>query len=151
MEHPDCLVCQKLRGERLPPGGALYSDEWVYASHAFIPPGQSAAYLGWTIIEIRRHISGLGEMTEAEAQALGLAIQRISRALQQVTGAERIYALVSGHAVDHLHLHLIPRYPGTPKEYDLAKVDEWPEAPRGGEAEIGDLCDRVRAGLERGQ
>lgn len=148
MDHADCLVCQKIRGEKLPPGGPLSTDEWVYASHAFLPPGQTTAFLGWIVIDIRRHIAGLGEMNDEEARSLGMAMKRLSQALQQVTGAERIYAVVSGHAVDHLHLHLIPRYPGTPKEYGITDVDEWPEAPRGGEAEIHRLCDRLRAYLE---
>ena len=56
-------------------------------------------------------------------------------------------APIMGHNVPHFHLHLLPRYPGTPREFWGLRVDEWPGAPHGGEAEIADLCDRLRAGL----
>jgi diadenosine tetraphosphate (Ap4A) HIT family hydrolase len=45
-----------------------------------------------------------------------------------------IYAFVLGHGVAHLHVHLLPRYPGTPSEY-------WSQ----GDAErINTLCDQIR-------
>jgi hypothetical protein len=34
--------------------------------------------------------------------------------------------------------------PGGPREYWGPKVDEWPDAPRGGEAEIAPVADRLR-------
>jgi len=40
---------------------------------------------------------------------------------------------------------VIGRYPGAPREYWGPKVDDWPEAPRGGEAEIAQVADRLRA------
>ena len=61
--------------------------------------------------------------------------------------AEHVYAAVIGHGVDHFHMHVIPRYPGTPREYWWTRVDEWPDAPRGGDAEIAALAVRLRAAL----
>ena len=53
------------------------------------------------------------------------------------------YAAVIGHGVEHFHLHVIPRYPGTPREFWWTRVDEWPGAPRGGEAEVAELAQRL--------
>jgi histidine triad (HIT) family protein len=61
---------------------------------------------------------------------------RASQALREVAGAEHVYAAVIGDGVPHLHVHLLPRYPGTPREYWWTKVDEWPQARRGELAEI---------------
>ncbi len=47
----------------------------------------------------------------------------------------------------HIHVWVVPRYPGTPREYWGMRVDEWPEAPRGGAEEVAALCERVRAYL----
>jgi hypothetical protein len=47
-------------------------------------------------------------------------------------GAEHIYAAEIGHRMDHLHLRLIARYPGTALECWRARVDERPDALRGG-------------------
>jgi len=147
----DCLTCRKLRGEILPPGGILYADEWVIASHAFIPPASSTVYPGWLVVELRRHVVGLGEMSAAEAQALGLALQRLSQALQKASGAERVYALVSGQAVEHLHVHLLPRYAGTPPEIGITALADWPGGRRGDENEITALCERLRQTLAQAQ
>jgi diadenosine tetraphosphate (Ap4A) HIT family hydrolase len=49
--------------------------------------------------------------------------------------------------VRHLHVHLVPRYPGTPADYKGHRVTEWPDAPRGGAEEVAALCERLRAEL----
>lgn len=142
-----CFICRKHRGEIVVPGGAVYEDEWIYASHAAIPDGENATYLGLLFVEPKRHVAGLADLTDAEATRLGLVIARLSRALC-AEGAEHTYLFVLGHAVPHLHVGLVPRYPDTPREYWGLRVDEWPGAPRGGPEEIEALCERLRAHLK---
>ena len=64
-----------------------------------------------------RIVQRLGDLTAAEAPAFGSAVARASAALRTVAGAEHVYAMVIGDKVHHLHMHLIPRYPGTPQEF----------------------------------
>jgi diadenosine tetraphosphate (Ap4A) HIT family hydrolase len=48
--------------------------------------------------------------------------------------------------VPHLHVHLVPRYPGTPREYwSPLTLDEWPDAEHGGPDEIANRVARLRA------
>lgn len=143
----DCLVCQKHSGELPAPGGAIYEDDLVFASHVFIPEGKDEVYLGWLVVEPKRHAPGLPDLTDDEARHFGLASTRLSRALISASGAEWVYAFVLGHHVPHLHLHLFPRYPNTPREYWWPRIDEWPDAPRGGEAEISQIVERIREAL----
>jgi histidine triad (HIT) family protein len=75
---------------------------------------------------------------------MGWWCARASRALRDVPGAEHVYAAVFGDGVPHLHVHLLPRYPGTPREYWGIHVDEWPQARRGGTAEIEALVQELR-------
>lgn len=140
----DCLICRKHRGHRPPPGGTIYEDGLIYAGHAYVDEALGTAYLGYLLLETRRHVPGLAELNESEAQSIGSWVARLSRALKAVVGAEHVYLFVLGHHVDHLHLHLVPRYPGTPREYWGVRVDEWPGAPRGDLEEIADLCGRLR-------
>ena len=149
MSELDCFVCRKHRVEISLPGGAIYEDDLVYAGHAQIPEGQAAAYLGYLLVEPKRHAPGLADLTDAEAQAVGLLVTRLSRALKATVRAEHIYAFVLGHHVAHLHIHVIPRYPGAPREYWGVHVDEWPDAPHGGPQEIAELCARLRTHLEK--
>jgi len=145
----DCLVCKKHRGEVKVPGGAIYEDDLLYASHALIPEGEQETFLGALLVEPKRHAAALEDLTDEEAQAVGLLLARLSRALKAAVGAEHVYLFRFGHHVDHLHLWLLPRYPGTPREYWGIKVDEWPDAPHGGLAEIEALCEKVRQELKR--
>lgn len=148
MGDQGCFVCRKHRGEVSLPGGAIYQDAWVYAGHAQIQAGQATAYLGYLMAEPKRHAPGLADLTDAEAQALGLLVVRLGRALVSTEGAEHVYAFVLGDGVPHVHVHVVPRYPGAPREYWGVHVDEWPAAPRGGPGEIAGLCARVRAYLD---
>jgi histidine triad (HIT) family protein len=150
-ERPtDCFICRKHRGELFIPGGAIYEDDLVYAGHAQIREGQLVAYLGYLMVEPKRHARGLADLTDIEAQALGLLVTRVSRALKASTAAEHVYAFVLGDGVSHLHIHVVPRYPNAPPEYWGVHVDEWPDAPRGGPEAIAELCARLRRHLQNG-
>lgn len=138
-----CFICRKHQGEIVIPGGAIYEDELVYAGHALLPDNQTN-YLGYLIAETKRHAPDLADLTNEEAQALGLLVARLSRALKGSEGAERVYAFVLGDAVSHVHIHVVPRYPGAPREYWGVHVDEWPDAPRGGPQEVEAMRARLR-------
>jgi pimeloyl-ACP methyl ester carboxylesterase/diadenosine tetraphosphate (Ap4A) HIT family hydrolase len=144
----DCYVCQKHHGEVAVPGGAIYEDDLIYIGHAAVPDGETTAYLGALLIEPKRHIPGLASLTNAEAQRIGLYVAHLSRALQNGEGAEHVYQFVMGHHVPHLHVWLVPRYPGTPRDYWGTRVDEWPDAPKGGPVEIAAMCTRIRAAIQ---
>ena len=143
----DCLICQKHRGEIDVPGGFVYEDELVAVSHSMIMDGQTETYLGILFIEPKRHAPGLADLTDEEAGRIGLLASRLSLVLKESEGAEHVYLFVLGHHIPHLHVWLVPRYPGTPREYWGLRVDEWSGAPKGGESEIRALCDRVREHL----
>lgn len=133
-------------------GGELIADEHVVVSHLPLSTPSGAAervYLGYLFVEPRRHLRELGDLSPEEAAAFGRLAAAASAALRAVTGAEHIYAAVIGHGVDHLHLHLIPRYPGTPRDFWWTRVDEWPAAPRGDAADVAAFAERFRAVLHR--
>jgi histidine triad (HIT) family protein len=147
----ECFVCRKHR-ERgaLVPGGPVGEDALAIVSHlTSAAPGSSGApvYLGHLFVEPKRHAPGLGDLTDAEAQAVGWWCARVSRALREVAGAEHVYAAVIGDQVPHLHVHLMARYPGTPGEYWWNNLAQWPDAPRGSEPRIASLVRDLRAYL----
>jgi diadenosine tetraphosphate (Ap4A) HIT family hydrolase len=142
----DCFVCDKHRGNVEVPGGAVYEDELVYVSHMW-GPGSHESYLGYLFIEPRRHVPGLADLTPEEGERVGSLMARLSLALREAEGAEHVYTAVIGHNVPHLHVHLAPRYPGTPEEYWWTRLLEWPGAPRGGPDEVAAVVERVRAAL----
>lgn len=147
-ETRECLVCRKHRGHVAVVGGAIYEDEIIYASHAQLWGDEPERYLGYLFIEPRRHVAELADLSEAEAQAIGLLATRLAKALMHTEGAEHVYAFVIGDGVPHVHMHLIGRYPGAPRRYWGPRVDEWPDAPHGSEREIEEVAARVRRFLQ---
>ena len=132
------------------PGGPAGEDELVIVSH--LSPGGPGrdgrpVYLGYLFVEPRRHVPGLADLTEPEARAVGSWSARASRALRDVAGADHVYAAVLGNRASHLHVHLLARYPGTPRESRGLNADEWPDAERGSEPQVAGFVARLRAYL----
>jgi histidine triad (HIT) family protein len=143
----DCPVCRTHRGLTPLAGGVIYEDEHVHVSHAQLWGEETEHYLGHLFVETKRHAPGLADLDDAESQAVGLWVSKAARALSVSEGAEHVYAFVIGDHVPHLHVHVIPRYPGAPRECWGPRVDEWPEAPRGGEVAMAEVTSRLRARL----
>jgi histidine triad (HIT) family protein len=140
----DCFICAKHAAGV----DAIAEDEHALVTHLPLttPAGTAeSVYLGYLFVELRRHAAGLGDLTADEAASVGRLAAAAAGALGATEGAEHVYSAVIGHGVDHFHLHVIPRYPGTPREFWWTRVDEWPDAPRGGAAEIAELVARLRA------
>ena len=139
----DCFVCRKHRGEVPIPGGVLYEDDLVSAT---FPDG--ATYPAHVMLDTRSHVAELADLTVAEAEAVGRGVSRLALALRGVCRVEHVYSFVIGDGgVPHLHVHVIGRFPGTPREFWGHAVTRWPDAPRatGGERET--LAARLRAFL----
>lgn len=84
----DCPVCRTQRGEVPIPGGLVWKDGHFGVRH--VEPVQGSAYAGHLIVEASRHVTGVGELTEAEAEALGRALRRCDAALRKSAGAEHV-------------------------------------------------------------
>jgi histidine triad (HIT) family protein len=143
----ECFVCRKHRGEVAIPGGVIFENDLIYISHAQLWSEEKEHYLGHLFVEPKRHVAELADLTEEEAQAVGLYTSRVAKALLETEDMEHIYSFVIGDHVPHVHVHVIGRYVGAPREYWGLRVDEWPDAPRGNESKIGQVAARLRAFL----
>jgi histidine triad (HIT) family protein len=76
-----------------------------------------------------------------------VVIRDISQALKGSEAAEHVYIFVLGHHVPHLHVWIVPRFAGTPREYRGLQLFEWPELVKGNAHEVEALCDRLRLEL----
>jgi histidine triad (HIT) family protein len=142
----DCFICRKHRGETaFSHLEKIAENDLALLYHAPLEKQpEPSIYLGHLIVESRRHTTGWDQLTEKEAAAIGQMISRAARALKSLVQAEHIYVFGIGHNVPHLHVHVIPRYPGTPQEYWGIRVTEWDTAPRGGINEVDHLCRKLR-------
>ncbi|HLI07973.1 MAG TPA: HIT family protein [Ktedonobacteraceae bacterium] len=141
----ECLFCQIQQGQVPVPGGFIYEDELVCATHYSYDT--MPVYLGNLVVQTKRHAPTFADLTYCEARAVGLLVTRLSRALKACVGAERSYVVFFGEVVPHLHVFVTARYPDTPPEYWRSNISAWPDAPRGGPEEVSALCDKLRAYL----
>jgi len=147
-DRETCFSCRKHKGLEIVPGGPVYEDEIMYSGHSWSAEDQQTPYLGGFIVEPKRHIPTWAELNDEEAGKLGKVIRDVSSALKAVVDAEHIYVFVLGHHVPHLHVWVVPRYPGTPREYWGLDVFEWPDRPKGGQKEVEVLCEKIRSYIE---
>jgi histidine triad (HIT) family protein len=144
MAETTCIICEKhRRPAKEHPGFVAETDHW-YVFHAVPMERSPEVYIGHLYLEPKRHIPGVDGLSDEEAREMGLLQARFGRVLKEVLGAEHVYLFVMGHHVPHLHVHLVPRYPGTPREYWGVRVDEWPDAPLGKEPEARETARRLR-------
>ena len=145
MINENCYFCIRQNGKELVPGGAVYSDDLVYANHAFDHPESN--YIGEFYIQTRRHVHHWADLTDAEASAIGLLITRLSRAMKSVLKVGHTYVVYYAEVTPHLHVILTARYPDMPKEYIRGNIYKWPKAPHGGNKEITELCEKIREAI----
>ncbi len=105
----DCIFCKIVAGQI--PCTKVYEDEAVLA---FMDIGPIS--LGHTLIIPKKHYEAIRQMSAEEAAALFRMVPVLAAAVQDALKAEGLNVLqnngrVAGQAVEHLHVHLIPRRP----------------------------------------
>ncbi len=140
-----CAFCDGAHLRAQSPTRIVYEDDHFYVIH----PLDSAepTYLGSLMLVTKRHAPGFAELTADEAQAFGLLLARVSRALKAATDAEHAYVYSFGEGFRHLHAFVVARYDAMPAEYVRLDVERWPDAPRGDAAAVEALCARLRSHL----
>lgn len=109
-----CLPCDL---ESAPADAVLYRDaDWACeVAEGYDVPG-------WYILRSRRHAEGWDALTDSEATSFGVVSQRVTRAIQEATGAPTVYFLSFGENYPHLHFLLIARPADLPPELRSAAI-----------------------------
>jgi diadenosine tetraphosphate (Ap4A) HIT family hydrolase len=139
----DCFVCHKHLNPKNIIGEFIAERSGLVVSHFPFVETEKATR-GHLIIEPRRHITDISEMTDAEAAALGGLAREMVLLQKSKLKAEHVYMFRINDKVPHLHFHLIPRYAGTPREFWGLKIGEWPDRPTVGLSEILTLANELR-------
>lgn len=124
---PGCGICRSLVTE--PP---LWSDRLWQVRHIEPPWGVA----GWMLLIARRHVAGPAHFDDDEARDFGTALRHCERALEQVTGALRIYTAALGEMHAHFHAHMVPRYATMPRAVRGWSVFDLQRAAAAGEVDV---------------
>ncbi|MBX3355164.1 MAG: hypothetical protein KF724_05640 [Phycisphaeraceae bacterium] len=137
-----CAICNlREPGERL-----TGVTRWRVRPHP-----EPVPMAGWLIVDLDRHAEGWHAIDSDEASEFGHLMQRLSSALREASGAERIYLLSFTEMVPHLHAHLAPRHGSDPGQRGWGIADRY-RAVAEGRAEPADAMAHARicrAAIER--
>lgn len=67
---------------------------------------------GYCCIILKQHRVELHALSGLEGAAFMRDVQRVAAAVQSITGAIKLNYEVHGNVVPHVHMHIVPRYPG---------------------------------------
>lgn len=154
-QQAGCVLCQGRAGDEQMLRVEVWEDELWRLTMAI-----ASETPGFSYLEPKRHITDITRLDGPEAATLGTTLARVTAALREVTGVERVYIYVFGDGVAHLHLHLAPHRPGDalndqmirgelttqtlPSGATLIASKEYPPLP---EAELRAVAERVRLRL----
>lgn len=106
----DCLFCKI--GKKEIPSKVVYEDEHTLAFLDMHPhaPGHS-------VIIPKSHAENILDLKEGEVGPLFLAVKKVTSILQKNLSPKGFtigmnHGRISGQSVDHLHVHVLPRYEG---------------------------------------
>ncbi len=106
----DCLFC-KIANKEIP-SLTIYEDNW---SLGFLDINPLS--LGHVLVVPKEHAENILDLKENLIGKLFSAVKNITEALSDAFSPQGFtiginHGRISGQAVDHLHIHIIPRYEG---------------------------------------
>ena len=110
MQTPACKICEFV--DSVPQGGWYTENE-----HWRVGPHIATRVPGWVVIYLRRHAAGLTDMSQAELTSMGPTLSSAASAIESVLEPERVYSVMFGENVPHVHVVLIPRGKDVPPEH----------------------------------
>jgi diadenosine tetraphosphate (Ap4A) HIT family hydrolase len=110
--EPGCFACDQQMATSPPPREHVVGTSHWRVAHAF-----NSTLPGWLVLVPTRHVTSFTGLTPAAAAELGGLVQRLSSALETVTGCVKTYLVQFSEkeGFAHLHLHLVPRQPDHPE------------------------------------
>ena len=135
--RPDCDFCSIAQGEDASADIVCEGESWV----AFFP--LHPATLGHTLVIPRCHVADLWKVEPPLGEQLMTAAIHVGRAIQAALAPEGMNLITSAgeiaeQTVFHLHLHLLPRWPGD------GFGDIWPPAGLKNDLALKDAAAMIR-------
>jgi histidine triad (HIT) family protein len=116
----ECVFCRIVRGEL--PAVKVYENDLVVAFLDIYPINP-----GHTLVVPKRHVERLEELSDEEARELVLATARLAPAIVRAVKAEGYNIVMNigraaGQEIEHLHLHIIPRFSNDGCRFDCRRL-----------------------------
>ena len=121
----DCLFCKIIAGEI--PSYKLYEDDLIYVMLDRYPSAR-----GHSLILPKRHSADVYDLTDEECSRIFVTSKKVALSLRESLDFEGLNLLqnngkAAGQAINHFHLHLIPRFKGDGIKIKGETTDPSPE------------------------
>jgi diadenosine tetraphosphate (Ap4A) HIT family hydrolase len=141
-----CFVCRMVEGDVRFPEKVIYEDDQALV---FLD-GYPRAY-GYTLVAPKEHREQVTrDFTLEEYVGLQRLVYRVTEAVREEVGAERMYIFTFGSngGNSHIHWHVVPLPPGVPYEDQQGAWASWSKGVLDiPEEEMSSLAARIRARL----
>lgn len=146
----DCKTCKMLSVRDLgnaPLWDCIYRTNYWDVVHSY-----NTSLEGWLVLVARRHIEAVAELTFDEAAELGVLLQKVSNALQQVVACKKTYVIQFAEHPEHphVHFHVIPRMVDQPEDRRSTHIFAYlgvAEEERVSEATMNAISEKIRDAL----
>jgi histidine triad (HIT) family protein len=106
----DCIFCRIAKGEI--PARKVYEDEHALAFLDVAPLAR-----GHTLVIPRAHAARVEDMGDQQAKAVFAAVHKLTGRVQKAVDAAGATVAINngkeaGQEVPHVHVHIVPRFPG---------------------------------------
>ena len=101
----NCIFCKIIKGQI--PSAKVYEDDKFFAFLDISPVNK-----GHVLIIPKKHYRWVWDMSTEEAKESMPLVQKLAKAVQKATKCDLIVMSVVGDAVEHAHIHLIPKFNG---------------------------------------
>jgi diadenosine tetraphosphate (Ap4A) HIT family hydrolase len=143
-----CFVCRMVEGNIRFPENIIYEDDGALV---FLD-GYPRAY-GYTLVAPKEHREQVtGDFSMEEYLDLQRLIYRVTEAVREEVGAERMYLFTFGsnQGNSHVHWHVVPLPPGVPYEEQQGAWASWSKGVlKIPQEEIASLAERIGRRVER--
>jgi len=141
-----CKTCELVANRDA--GQAPFWDSFHRTPYWDVVHNNNTTLPGWLVLVARRHVAAIDELTEEEAEEVGVLVRRTSVALKKVTGCVKTYVVQFAEHPDHhhVHFHVIPRMADIPAERRSTNVFGYAPAPgeeRVSETVMNDIATQV--------
>jgi diadenosine tetraphosphate (Ap4A) HIT family hydrolase len=147
----ECVTCSLVA--RRDAGEAPLWDAIARTEHWDVVHAFGTSLEGWLVLVVRRHLTAVGDLSDAEATELGPLITCASRALQAVVGCAKTYVVQFAEHPQHphVHVHVIPRASDLPDEHKGPRVFGLigvPDEDAVPEPRMDEIASRIRGRME---
>jgi diadenosine tetraphosphate (Ap4A) HIT family hydrolase len=78
----------------------------------FVTIDESVPVAGYCCMILKEHHVELHELSNEQSSAFIQDVKRVAAAVQATTGAIKLNYEIHGNVIPHVHMHVVPRYPG---------------------------------------